>query len=286
MSEKRTPRPKRLLVVRQRSARAVLWALDTFGARLRPSERPFVGYLRRRLVARRNALARSERHLRRRETLRSRRVRRRDRVARELRALMVAGRGVSAHLFGDEKLAEIGFARRVAQDAEALLEQATSVVAAVRDPGFVPPRPRLRTLTVDLRDLTTDLEPAIGKVRGALDELQAARCDVTLALHDRNVALDAFNRDFLHVARIVEGLLRRADLDELAERVRPSTRRRGTTRLPFVEAAVSPSPAVEGLTASADVEAPPVKPSPARQVASHSEKTLSGVRPRETIAPP
>ena len=188
------------------------------------------------------------------------------------------------HLFGDDKLAEIGFARRIAEDAEALLEQATSVVAAVREASFVPPRPRLTTLTVDLRDLAADLEPAMAKVRAALDELQAARCDVTLALHDRNVALEAFNRDFLHVARIVEGLLRRAELDDLAERVRPSTRRRGTTRLPFVEDERSSPPAVE--PASDDVQVPTLKPSPARQVVSHPEKTLSGVRPREAIAPP
>jgi len=78
-----------------------------------------------------------------------------------------------------------------------------------------------------VRKTTGCSRAAMAKVRSALDELQASRCDVTLALHDRNVALEAFNRDFLHVARIVEGLLRRAELDDLAERVRPSTRRRG-----------------------------------------------------------
>lgn len=238
--------------------------------------------LRRRLERRRNVLTRTERQLRRRERLRSRRVRHRNRVAGELRVLMVAGRGLSAHLFGDDKLAEIGFARRVEEAAEALLEQAVTVVDTVRGSGFVAPKPRLRTFTADLRDLATDLEPALGRVRGALEDLEAARCDVRLALHDRNEALEAFNRDFLHIARIVEGLLRRAGLDDLAERVRPSTRRRGTTRVPFAEDEAA-SPVAEP---EPDAAVPSVKPSPTYQVASPARKALAGVRPREGIPPP
>lgn len=282
MPDSRTQRPKRLLIARQQSVRAVLWALDTFGARLRPKERPFVGYLCRRLAGARNVLTRGERQLRRRETVRHRLVRRRNGAAKELRVLMVAGRGLTSHLFGDDKLEAIGFARRIEEDPEALLEQAVAVVGQVGDPGFVLPTPRLKGLSVDLRDLAVDLVPAIEKLRDALEKLQAARCDVTLALHDRNVALEAFNHDFLHIARIVEGLLRRANLDDLADRVRPSTRRRGLTRVPFVEEDAVPPAAEEDEDAATES----LKPKPAHPVVGHPHKTLSGVRPRETIAPP
>jgi hypothetical protein len=195
---------------------------------------------------------------------------------------MVAGRGLSSHLFGSDKLEAIGFARRIEEDSEALLEQAVAVVGAVGDPGFAAPAPRLKGLGVDLRDLAVDLAPAIEKLRAALDAVQAARCDTTLALCDRNVALEAFNRDFLHVARIVEGLLRRADLDDLADRVRPSTRRRGLTRVPFVEDETVPPAAKQDEDAATKSS----KPKPAHQAVGHPLKNLSGVRPRETIAPP
>lgn len=273
-----TQQPKRLLVRRLQSVRAVLWALDVFAPRLRRTERPFVAELRLGLERRRDALTRTERQLRRRERLRSRRVRHRNRAAKELRVLMVAGRGLSSHLFGDDKLAEIGFAQRVEEAAEALLEQAVAVVDTLRDPAFVAPKPLLRTFAPDLRDLATDLEPAIGKVRGALEDLEAARCDVRLALHDRNEALEAFNRDFLHVARIVEGLLRRAGLDDLADRVRPSTRRRGTTRVPFVEDQATPL-----AETSTDAAVQAAQPSAAAEVAGPLRKVLPGIRPREGI---
>ena len=278
------PSPKRLLVRRQQSVRAVLWALDVFRPRLKPTERAFTVHLSQGLVAARDALTRTERQLRRRERIRSRHASRRHEATRKLRSLMVAARGLVAQVFGPEKLAEVGFATRVEEASEGLLEQASAVLAQVLDPGFVAPVALLKGLRLDLRDLATDLEPAIAVLRSALEDREASRCDFNLALHDRNEALVAFNNEFLHVARIVEGLLRRAGLDDLADRVRPSTRRRGTTRVPFVEKE-APHTVVEPGGSASEAYAEPTSASREAEPLVHDSSSWRPPRDRAVLAP-
>ncbi len=49
----------------------------------------------------------------------------------------------------------------------------------------------------------------------------------------KDSALGAFNVEFLGTARVVEAFFKKAGLDKVAARVRPSTRRLGTTVIPF-----------------------------------------------------
>jgi hypothetical protein len=270
-------RPKRLLIRRLQSVRAVCWSLDTFGGRLKPGQREFIAGLRQRLGSARDGLKLTERHLGRSERRRAQRLRRRNRAKKQLRAAMVAWRGVCTHAFGDEQLAEIGFARRVEEAPEALLEQAVMVTSTVGEADFTAPSPVVKSLSVDWPGLVVELKTLADALSAALNEWRDAQCDVTLALHDRNQKLDVFNRDFLHIARIVEALLRRAGFDSLADKVRPSTRRPGVTQEPFL--------AGDEATPGADSNGADSEQNTSLQSAhdgvSLVQKTLLGVRPRE-----
>ena len=82
--------------------------------------------------------------------------------------------------------------------------------------------------------------------------------------------------EFFEDARIVESYFRRAGHPRIADRVRPSTRRRGTTEVEFVEdpqdspddapgtgdAAAGPAPNPEDDTASTDSASEDEEPSP------------------------
>jgi hypothetical protein len=235
MANSRINRPKRLLTRRMQSARTVLYSIDAFAPHLREAQRPFVSYLGHRLTRVRTRLSRTERDLGRREAQRSRDLRRRERARKSLRCQMVHWRGTCEHLFGAVQLEEIGFARRIEEEAEALLEQAITVTDTIDDADFVAAKPRLLGFRVEWPELLAEIKALSDGLRVALDNLRATKCAVTVALHDRNQALAAFNRDFLHISRIIEGLLRRLELDDLADRVRPSTRRPGVTHLESVE---------------------------------------------------
>lgn len=228
-------RPKQLLIQRLRSVRAVLWAVDTFGERLRNVDRTFAVYLRGRLVQQRSRLVRAERHLRQSEIRRSWRIVQRNNATRALRRLLVTARGSSVGVFGEMGMLRIGFARRISEDAETLLEQAIHVRDRVLHPAFDAPEPLIHGLTMNWEEFGAELTLLIKSLRKALDNVNEARTDVGLALHERNEILAEFNKVFLHSARIVENALRSNGFDDLADRVRPSTRRPGLTEVPFVE---------------------------------------------------
>lgn len=275
-----TNQPKRLLTQRLRSTRSVLWAIDTFGERLRDADRTFLVWLRRQLVRVRGGLVNTERHLRHCQTRRARRIVRRNRASHDLRRLLVTARGSCAGAFGDQGMERAGFSRRISEDAETLLEQGVRVRDQIVDPAFDAPEPRIRGLSMDWKELGATLTPLIDRLGDALNEVEEARTGVRKALHERNEALSEFNRVFLHSARIVENALRGNGLDGPADRVRPSSRRPGLTQVPFIEeetavlAHVAQSKTADhGSNDPSTLEYRQPSPPPA----------LAGLRPRESL---
>jgi hypothetical protein len=67
------------------------------------------------------------------------------------------------------------------------------------------------------------------QVRAALQEVAKEVREAEQTQAAKNAAVEAYDRRFSRVANLLQALLRFAGQDELAEKVRPSTRRPGVT---------------------------------------------------------
>ena len=110
----------------------------------------------------------------------------------------------------------------------------TGLVAQVRETvGFLLD-PKVETPEVDLEGIALDPPSMAAQLSSGADDLDRAlvgvneaekRADVTR--QGKNEAIAAYDDKFLRVARLAEALFHFAGLHELAERVRPSSRRPG-----------------------------------------------------------
>ncbi|MGM0557089.1 MAG: hypothetical protein ACQEVA_11970 [Myxococcota bacterium] len=108
------------------------------------------------------------------------------------------------------------------QVASNLLPYARNAVESLRD--MAEP---LGTLGASIASeaIADDLQPSLDRLRAAVEAMDAEERQAEAAIVARDVALDDWERIYRAVARVLEGLYRRAGEDELADRIRPTMRR-------------------------------------------------------------
>ncbi|MCP3956256.1 MAG: hypothetical protein GY719_00200 [bacterium] len=243
--------PLREVTDRMRSCRAVQWAIETYGTRLvddlGESFGPFlaegqvmpfavqlelfVKMLNRdfdRLVA----TDRAYRDQKARESVsRGRRETQADNVNKDVIDLRDALKG----FYSDDKLAELGFARRTPTVPVELLEQTSHLVERLNDPELDPSGVSFGDVQLDVANLATELTGSVETFKQDSEALgrEVRRTEASKLAKDD--AVDRYNTSFLWIARTVESLCRLAGLDEVARRVRPSQRRPGVTARKFEE---------------------------------------------------
>ena len=170
-------------------------------------------------------------------------------------------------LYGsDRRFAVLAISGDTPTDPTGLVAQVRETVGFLEDPKVA--TPDLDLLGVDLdpptlaQQLTADAD-ALDRVLVGIHEAEK-QADVTRQA--KNVAIKAYDDKFMDVARVAESVFRFAGMEELAKRVRPSTRRPGrrfedvetdTTDTQPIEADGQPAAPQPDTTTEPDVTAQP-----------------------------
>ncbi len=233
------------------SCRAVLWALDAYGDRLAEvlgesfgplldegQAMPFEVQLtlfEKKLIQVSGQMVETARGYRDQKARESVSRRRRDQRAGKVNSAVVGLRQAFTGIYSEEKLAEIGFARRTPQPPGELQEQASHLVTRLSDPELDLSGSRFGDFQLDAAHLAQELVGSVKDLREAADDLAREERRSEAMKLAKDDALKEHDRWFVWIAQTVESLCRVAGLDEVAKRVRPSSRRPGVTAKKFVE---------------------------------------------------
>lgn len=155
----------------------------------------------------------------------------------------------------------------------------TGLIVQVRDSVSFLEDPTVKAPAHDLPGIALDPPTIAGQLSADADALDSTLVEVNEAekradgtRQAKNEAISAYDRKFLRVARLAESLFHFAGMHELAERVRPSTRRPGR-RLVDVNGETGGETDTQAAEAQADDSAEPAAPAVAAQTESPSEPT-------------
>ncbi len=149
----------------------------------------------------------------------------RDEVAKTNRDKLMASRQILENLYpsGGFELANVsGDTPRV---PEKLYEQLGQTVQLFREPAVDLRKVKVKGVNVDFDEVASDLETGMLDLNGAIDGLDGDRKKAEGTLVVKQKAIEDFRRTILWVGRTTEGLFHLAGEDELAKRIRSSTRR-------------------------------------------------------------
>ncbi len=184
------------------------------------------------------------------EDLKVRKVR--DEAHSALRGVVLSGRNAIGGILAEEDLQVLGFTRRLPTNSMALAVQARflgrNLIAAAgtlpeAGPGF----------SIDLVAFVNDnLLPTVDRLEQAEDRVGKEAKVTETAVAAKDEALERFNVEFYEDARIIEAVFRRAGLDRIAAKIRPSGRHKGTTVEPF-DTEPTPDPVDETEVSAEDI---------------------------------
>ena len=175
----------------------------------------------------------------------------RERLERKGRRL----RDVLDALFGPGSGLELaGVDRRTAQEPVDVLAQTERILDRFSDKGSEAGEPELAGFDVAPKALVEDLEPDYDELKKLVEDLgrEDRKSDATLIAKDE--AMREFDRVFRLTTGIVAAFFSLAGHEELARRVRPSSRRAGRTQAD-VEAEAEEQAAADETSASAEARA-------------------------------
>lgn len=155
----------------------------------------------------------------------ARRQSERDEVAQASYDKTVAARQGLEGLYPDGGFELAFLSGKTPRVPEKLLEQLVQTVKLLKQPAVEPREPKDDAFSVDLEKIVTNLEPSITDLRGAVDRVDRASKEAEGSLVVKRKAIEQLRRTVLWVGRTTEGLFYLAEEDDLAKRIRKSTRR-------------------------------------------------------------
>jgi hypothetical protein len=165
----------------------------------------------------------------------------RDTAMTSLREQMMGLRGTFTTVYGAGILGAYGLGGDTPDDAELLLQRATHTAQLLKSRPITE-KPRQLGIIIDAAALATALETTAQQLRTALADVRREEREAQLTQARRDEAIARWNQHYQGVADTITGLYELAGRAELADRVRPTARRRA------------------GMTEDADVPAEPATP--------------------------
>lgn len=100
----------------------------------------------------------------------------------------------------------------------------------LRDPQLALPRHQLFGVTVDAGELVKNFQPVVDELRSALDEVDEKNREAQVTQSEKDKAMAELQQAFAASIRLLESLAELAGEPELAEKVRPTRRRRSAAK--------------------------------------------------------
>jgi hypothetical protein len=186
----------------------------------------------------------------------------RDRVTAKVRAALLLIRDAASGAFGADVLRTIGLTGRLPEHAEALLAFTRNTVTKL--PLLATKTSAKAFVQFDAIAAAADLDELGNALAAALTSVARDARETQMAQAARNAAVERWRLHYTTVANLIEGLLRMAGFHHVADRVRPTRRRRAGETEP--EDGLETQPPAEGLPG--DVVAlpglPPASPEPSK----------------------
>jgi hypothetical protein len=151
----------------------------------------------------------------------------RDDAAAEVREILVMGRQTSLGLFGPPRTVQIFPIRgATAEQPDVLWRQAEHTLSRLRDPDFVLPVRTTGSIQFDPAEYAAELEPATTRLRDALEAVKLNQRQAEWTVGLKSEGMEEHDQVFRGCTRILSGFFVLGGRRDLAERVRPSVRRR------------------------------------------------------------
>jgi hypothetical protein len=165
----------------------------------------------------------------------------RDQAIVDVRSRLISIRGTLSSVFGAGILTTYGLGGETPDDAELLVHRAANVSKLLSERPILE-KPKQAGVTVDAAALAHSLQKPIADLTAALADVGREVREAQLTLKARNDALGTWNAVYQGVADVVTGIFELCGRADLADLVRPTSRRRA------------------GVAEPGDITADPAKP--------------------------
>lgn len=142
-----------------------------------------------------------------------------------LREGIIGIRSTLEGVYGASILSVYGLAGETPTDSDELLHMAATTEELLRSRPLTE-KPLRIGITVDAKAIADDLQGRIAELRTALGDVRREEREAQVTREARNAALIAWNSSYQGAATVTTGLFELAGNSALAERVRPTARRR------------------------------------------------------------
>jgi hypothetical protein len=182
----------------------------------------------------------------------------RDEAAGNARGGLFAVRDAASSAFGEGVLSSIGLSGRIPDKAEPLLTFTRNVVTSL--PALATRQQAKAFVQLDVVAAGAELTLLADLLENALTDVARDMRETQMAQSQRNEAVDRWRQNYSMVANLIEGLLRAAGFHHVADRVRPTRRRRAGETEPedTLEPPIGDAPA-DGIVTPAPGPTDPAK---------------------------
>jgi hypothetical protein len=165
-----------------------------------------------------------------------------DAAESEARAELIENRQMFAGSFGEAEAIKAGLSANTPEGGDTLLAYADNFLKALR---AEPKRKNRYGATLDMTGNIKGIEATRARVTAAQEAIHREKRELQEAKLNRDRAQEALRRAYVQLATYYESMFRMADLDELADRLRPTARRAASIEAPPTEPINAPQPAAD-----------------------------------------
>ena len=178
---------------------------------------------------------------------------RRDEAIDALRATLMAARSTIEGLFGDDAVVRTGLDGRLPDSPDALVQEARAAASILADTDLGEPAPGVQ---FDGAQFAAQLRESADRLAEALRAVQRESREEQQAMHARDESVAALSACYRGIAGATVGLATTVGRDDVAERVRPTARRRSGLPEPADQPPPASPAAAEPTPAQPDGGAP------------------------------